>query len=77
MRYGVFLAPFGDLSDPNLVADLAATAQDKGFDGVFVWALSRFGGPPTADHHAHEWERSGRRGHRPPGVSPAWPVISR
>jgi hypothetical protein len=38
MRYGVFLAPFGDLSDPNLVADLAATAQDKGFDGVFVWA---------------------------------------
>lgn len=38
MRYGVFLAPFGDLSDPNLVGDLAATAQDKGFDGVFVWA---------------------------------------
>jgi alkanesulfonate monooxygenase SsuD/methylene tetrahydromethanopterin reductase-like flavin-dependent oxidoreductase (luciferase family) len=34
---GVFLAPFGELSDPALVADLAANAEERGWDGFFVW----------------------------------------
>ena len=36
-RRGLFLAPFDELSDPALVADLAARAEDRGWDGLFVW----------------------------------------
>ncbi len=31
------LAPFGELADPRVVADLAADAERGGFDGVFLW----------------------------------------
>lgn len=31
------MPPFGDLSDPGAVADLAADAERAGWDGVFVW----------------------------------------
>jgi alkanesulfonate monooxygenase SsuD/methylene tetrahydromethanopterin reductase-like flavin-dependent oxidoreductase (luciferase family) len=37
VRYGLMLAPFGELSDPRVVADLAAGAERAGFDGVFLW----------------------------------------
>ena len=36
-RRGIFLAPFGELSEPGLVAELAARAEDRGWDGFFVW----------------------------------------
>jgi alkanesulfonate monooxygenase SsuD/methylene tetrahydromethanopterin reductase-like flavin-dependent oxidoreductase (luciferase family) len=36
-RRGLFLAPFDELSDPALVAELAARAEDRGWDGLFVW----------------------------------------
>jgi alkanesulfonate monooxygenase SsuD/methylene tetrahydromethanopterin reductase-like flavin-dependent oxidoreductase (luciferase family) len=36
-RRGVFVAPFGELSEPGLVADLAAQAEDAGWDGFFLW----------------------------------------
>jgi alkanesulfonate monooxygenase SsuD/methylene tetrahydromethanopterin reductase-like flavin-dependent oxidoreductase (luciferase family) len=34
---GIFVAPFGELSEPRLVARLAARAEDRGWDGFFVW----------------------------------------
>ncbi|MBF6202346.1 LLM class flavin-dependent oxidoreductase, partial [Nocardia cyriacigeorgica] len=37
LRYGVYLPPFGELSDPRVLAELAVEAESSGFDGVFVW----------------------------------------
>ena len=37
MRHGISLPPFGELSDPARVAETAATAERRGWDGVFVW----------------------------------------
>ncbi|MCP2277747.1 Luciferase-like monooxygenase [Nocardia amikacinitolerans] len=37
LRHGVYLPPFGELADPRVLADLAAEAEQAGFDGVFVW----------------------------------------
>ena len=34
MRRGIFVAPFDELSDPRLLAELAAEAEERGFDGV-------------------------------------------
>ena len=36
-RRGLTLAPFNALSDPRLLADLAARAEDRGWDAVFLW----------------------------------------
>jgi alkanesulfonate monooxygenase SsuD/methylene tetrahydromethanopterin reductase-like flavin-dependent oxidoreductase (luciferase family) len=36
-RRGIFVAPFEELSDPAVVAELAARAEGKGWDGFFVW----------------------------------------
>ena len=37
MKRGIFIAPFGELSEPRLVAELAAEAEAGGWDGFFVW----------------------------------------
>jgi alkanesulfonate monooxygenase SsuD/methylene tetrahydromethanopterin reductase-like flavin-dependent oxidoreductase (luciferase family) len=37
MRRGLFLAPFDELADPNLLAELARDAEQAGFDGFFLW----------------------------------------
>jgi alkanesulfonate monooxygenase SsuD/methylene tetrahydromethanopterin reductase-like flavin-dependent oxidoreductase (luciferase family) len=36
-RRGIFVAPFEELSEPALVAELAAKAERRGWDGFFVW----------------------------------------
>jgi alkanesulfonate monooxygenase SsuD/methylene tetrahydromethanopterin reductase-like flavin-dependent oxidoreductase (luciferase family) len=36
-RTGIFVAPFGELAEPRLVAGLAAEAEAAGFDGFFLW----------------------------------------
>jgi alkanesulfonate monooxygenase SsuD/methylene tetrahydromethanopterin reductase-like flavin-dependent oxidoreductase (luciferase family) len=36
-RHGIFVAPFEELSEPRVVADLAARADGRGWDGFFVW----------------------------------------
>ena len=36
-RRGIFLAPFDELAEPGLVAELAASAEARGWDGFFVW----------------------------------------
>lgn len=35
--YGLSLPIFGELADPRVVADIAAAAEARGYDGVFVW----------------------------------------
>jgi len=37
MRFGLFVPPFEDLSDPRRVADLAAAAEQAGWSGFFLW----------------------------------------
>lgn len=37
MRYGLTLPIFDELSEPALLAELAAEAEAAGWDGVFVW----------------------------------------
>jgi alkanesulfonate monooxygenase SsuD/methylene tetrahydromethanopterin reductase-like flavin-dependent oxidoreductase (luciferase family) len=37
VRRGIFLAPFDELSEPGLVAELAARAEERDWDGFFVW----------------------------------------
>jgi alkanesulfonate monooxygenase SsuD/methylene tetrahydromethanopterin reductase-like flavin-dependent oxidoreductase (luciferase family) len=37
VKHGIFLPPFGELSDPRRVARLAAEAEDVGWDGFYVW----------------------------------------
>jgi alkanesulfonate monooxygenase SsuD/methylene tetrahydromethanopterin reductase-like flavin-dependent oxidoreductase (luciferase family) len=37
VQHGIFVAPFGPLSDPHKLVDLGATAEESGWDGVFLW----------------------------------------
>jgi alkanesulfonate monooxygenase SsuD/methylene tetrahydromethanopterin reductase-like flavin-dependent oxidoreductase (luciferase family) len=37
MKRGLFVAPFDELADPNLLAELARDAERAGFDGFFLW----------------------------------------
>jgi alkanesulfonate monooxygenase SsuD/methylene tetrahydromethanopterin reductase-like flavin-dependent oxidoreductase (luciferase family) len=37
VRRGIFVAPFDELSDPGVVAELAARADERGWDGFFLW----------------------------------------
>ncbi len=37
MKRAVDVAPFGELSDPRVLAELAAAAEERGWDGFFVW----------------------------------------
>ena len=36
-RRGIFIPPFDELSEPGLIAELAAGAEERGWDGFFVW----------------------------------------
>ncbi len=44
MRYGIDLVISGDFADPALTARLARTAEDAGWEGLFVW-----------DHRGYIW----------------------
>ncbi len=37
VKHGIFIAPFGRFADPHKLVDLAATAEESGWDGVFLW----------------------------------------
>ncbi len=37
MRFGLYLPPFADFAQPRRVAELARTAEDAGWDGLFLW----------------------------------------
>lgn len=42
-RRGLFVAPFDALADPRVVGDLAADAEEAGWDGFFVWDHLQYG----------------------------------
>jgi len=45
---GIFVAPFEELSEPALVAELAAGAERRGWDGFFVWDHVAYSEPVRA-----------------------------
>ncbi|WP_328473021.1 LLM class flavin-dependent oxidoreductase [Actinoplanes sp. NBC_00393] len=53
MRRGLYLAPFDQLADPRLLADLAARAEAHGWDGLFLW--DRIAYPPEGRPVADPW----------------------
>src|SRR3954463_7327471 len=53
MKRGIFVAPFDELSDPRLVAQLARETEEAGWDGVFVWDHIRYS--PPAEEVSAPW----------------------
>jgi alkanesulfonate monooxygenase SsuD/methylene tetrahydromethanopterin reductase-like flavin-dependent oxidoreductase (luciferase family) len=47
-RRAIFVAPFEELSEPALVAELAARAERRGWDGFFVWDHVDYADPVEA-----------------------------
>jgi alkanesulfonate monooxygenase SsuD/methylene tetrahydromethanopterin reductase-like flavin-dependent oxidoreductase (luciferase family) len=47
-KRGVFVAPFDELVDPRLVAELASEAEERGWDGFFLWDHIRYREPVRA-----------------------------
>jgi alkanesulfonate monooxygenase SsuD/methylene tetrahydromethanopterin reductase-like flavin-dependent oxidoreductase (luciferase family) len=45
MRLGLYIPLFDELADPALVARLCASAEEAGWDGVFVWDQVRWREP--------------------------------
>jgi alkanesulfonate monooxygenase SsuD/methylene tetrahydromethanopterin reductase-like flavin-dependent oxidoreductase (luciferase family) len=37
MRFGIDIAPLGELADPILIADLGRSAEAAGWDGISIW----------------------------------------
>src|SRR4051794_21885499 len=46
-KRGIFVAPFDELADARVVAGLAERAEERGWDGFFVWDHVRYS-PPTS-----------------------------
>jgi len=47
-RRGLFIAPFDALADPGVIGDLALTAEQAGWDGLFVWDHMLYAPPVEA-----------------------------
>jgi len=47
-KRAIFAAPFDELADPNLLAELAASAEASGWDGFFLWDHIRYRAPVRA-----------------------------
>jgi len=47
-RRGIFIPPFDELSEPGLIAELAAAAEERGWDGFFVWDHVAYRAPVRA-----------------------------
>jgi AraC-like DNA-binding protein len=45
MKRGLYLAPFDELADRRLLAELARVAESRGWDGLFLW--DRMADPPS------------------------------
>jgi alkanesulfonate monooxygenase SsuD/methylene tetrahydromethanopterin reductase-like flavin-dependent oxidoreductase (luciferase family) len=45
-KRGIFVAPFDELVDPRILAELAALAEGRGWHGFFLWDHIRYR-PPT------------------------------
>ena len=53
MRFGLDFPPFNELSDPRLLAEIGATAEQAGWDGVFLWDHIMYRAP--ADGAGDPW----------------------
>ncbi len=47
VKAGLFLPPFGDLAHPRVLAELAAEAEQAGWDGFFLWDHINYRAPVT------------------------------
>jgi alkanesulfonate monooxygenase SsuD/methylene tetrahydromethanopterin reductase-like flavin-dependent oxidoreductase (luciferase family) len=47
-RRAIFVAPFDELADPRLLADLASEAESVGWDGFFLWDHIVYSAPTSA-----------------------------
>jgi alkanesulfonate monooxygenase SsuD/methylene tetrahydromethanopterin reductase-like flavin-dependent oxidoreductase (luciferase family) len=47
-KRGIFVAPFDELADPRVTADLAARAEAVGWDGFFIWDHVAYRAPTRA-----------------------------
>jgi alkanesulfonate monooxygenase SsuD/methylene tetrahydromethanopterin reductase-like flavin-dependent oxidoreductase (luciferase family) len=47
-RRALFVAPFDELADPRLLAELAADAEARGWDGFFLWDHIIYSAPTSA-----------------------------
>src|SRR3954469_4197477 len=47
-RRAIFIAPFDELSEPGIVAELAVRAEARGWDGFFVWDHVAYREPVSA-----------------------------
>jgi alkanesulfonate monooxygenase SsuD/methylene tetrahydromethanopterin reductase-like flavin-dependent oxidoreductase (luciferase family) len=52
-KRAIFVAPFGELSEPRVLAELAAETEAAGWDGFFVWDHMVYSAPVT--HVADPW----------------------
>ncbi len=48
MKRGIYLAPFDELMEPRLLAELARSAEARGWDGFFLWDHIRYREPVQA-----------------------------
>jgi alkanesulfonate monooxygenase SsuD/methylene tetrahydromethanopterin reductase-like flavin-dependent oxidoreductase (luciferase family) len=48
MSRAVFIAPFDELADPRALAELAARAEERGWDGFFLWDHIVYSAPTRA-----------------------------
>ena len=47
-KRAIDVAPFGELADPRVLAELAAAAEERGWDGFFVWDHVAYRAPVRA-----------------------------
>ena len=48
MKAALFIPPFDELSDPNVLVRIAVAAEESGWDGVFLWDHLRYRDPVKA-----------------------------
>jgi alkanesulfonate monooxygenase SsuD/methylene tetrahydromethanopterin reductase-like flavin-dependent oxidoreductase (luciferase family) len=53
MRRGLYLAPFDELANPRVLADIASHAEARGWEGLFLWARIMY--PPRERAVADAW----------------------
>ena len=53
MKRGLYLAPFDELADPGLLANLARRAESRGWEGLFLWDRVIY--PPESRPVADPW----------------------
>jgi alkanesulfonate monooxygenase SsuD/methylene tetrahydromethanopterin reductase-like flavin-dependent oxidoreductase (luciferase family) len=48
LKRGLFLAPFDELADPNVIVEIALEAESRGWDGIFLWDHISYRAPVKA-----------------------------